>query len=205
MSHYFWAEFEKVDGDIFRFDTRVYLNAISEIRATDHCVGAVVGKNPGSAKSSAIGKGIQPISLDGDKLLPTVRNVFVKSYGEAGIDLPERGYIQILNLFYLCDENLGQAIATFKENRHAKNCLSENKHFPLIWYVWGDSSDELNPFKERFEQLKSSHHFYYDKVNGNVVSEPASISCFAKHTQGLRHDSVVPYIAKIIKTANKQD
>jgi len=203
MSHYFWAEFEKIGDDIFRFDTRVYLNSISEIRETDHCVGAVVGKNPGAAKPSAIGKGIQPISLDGDKLLPTVRNIFVKSYREAGIDLPERGYIQILNLFYLCDENLGQAIAKLRKNHHAKNCLSENKYFPLIWYVWGDSSDDLNPFKERFKQLQSRHHFYYDKIHDHVVSEPASISCFAKHTQGLRHDSMVPYIAELIKIANE--
>jgi hypothetical protein len=199
MSNYFWAEFVKIADDTFRFDTRVYFNSISEVRESDNCVGAIVGKNPGSAKSVAIDEGIQPISLDRDKLLPTVRNIFVQSYKEAEVDLPKRGYIQILNLFYLCNKNLGQAIAGVKKNKYAKNCLSENKNFPLIWYVWGDSLDDLNPFKERFKQLKSSNHFYYDKVHNKVVSESPSISCFAKHTQGLRHDYVVPYISGIIK------
>jgi len=63
VSYSFWAEFVEIGKDIFRFDTRVYLNRIRSIESRDPCIGAVVGKNPGSAKSVAVGKGIQPIKL----------------------------------------------------------------------------------------------------------------------------------------------
>lgn len=48
MSNY-WAKFKKVDDDTFRFDTRIYLIKISEPSDDYICIGAVVGKNPGSA------------------------------------------------------------------------------------------------------------------------------------------------------------
>lgn len=199
MPHYFWAEFAESRKDIFRFDTRIYINSINGIENNDCCLGAVVGKNPGSAKSVAIGNGLQPIELDGDKLLPTVRNIVLKSYNEASIQPPQRGYIQVLNLFYLCNPDFAQAISDLKKNQNAQNCLTENLSFPWVWYVWGGASETLNPYKGRFSKLKSSNHFYYDKKKSKVVAKPASVSAFAKHTQGLKHEYLVPYIAEVIK------
>jgi len=77
---YFWAKFEKVDGQIFRYDTRLYIHSIKSPCNEDNCIGAIVGKNPGSAKANNENNcSLQEINLDGDKLLPTVRNIIEKS------------------------------------------------------------------------------------------------------------------------------
>ena len=148
MNH-FWAEFENLNKDVFRFDTRIYLNPIEEINSDDICVGAIVGKNPGSAKPVSISEGMKPIELSGDKLLPTVRNIVLKTYKKVACNPTNRGYIQVLNLFYLCNPNLGEAIKSLKSNESAKNCPAETKEFPWVWYVWGGESPALNIFKKR--------------------------------------------------------
>lgn len=198
MSHNYWAKFEKSGEDYFRFDTRIYVSPIKDIQNDDCCIGAVVGKNPGSAQSVAIDNGIQPIELNNDNLLPNVRSIVKKSYGEANIQPPQRGYIQVLNLFYLCNPSLDNAIAAMKKQQNAKNCPTENQSFPWVWYVWGGELETLNPYKKRFSKLKSSNHFYYDQKNSKVVDKIPSLSAFARHTQGLKHDFVVPHIAKLI-------
>lgn len=195
----YWAKFENINKDIFRFDTRIYLNSIDKPTDDDICIGAIVGKNPGSAKPRDVGKGILPINLDNDKLLPTVRSIVCKSYKSAGVQLPKRGYIQVLNLFYLCNPDLRQAISSISKNTNAKYCLSEKRAFPWVWYVWGGESESLNAFKLRFAAINTNNHLYYDKSIRRVVNKPASTSAFAKHTQGLKHDLIVPYISKLIK------
>ena len=199
MSHFFWAEFVEIGNDTFRFNTRIYLNPVTGIVNGDHCIGAVVGKNPGSAKSIAVGNGIQPIELDGDKLLPTVRNIVIKAYNASGTHIPDRGYVQVLNLFYLCNPNLDKAISELINNSNAQNDPTESLSFPWVWYVWGSKSEMLNPYKRRFTNLNTSNHFYYDKELSKVIAKPASESAFAKHTQGLKHAFVVPYISGVIK------
>lgn len=198
MGH-FWAKFEKINGDSFRFDTRIYLSDIDAPKKTDACIGAIVGKNPGSAKASSLNSKLQAINLDGDKLLPTARNIVLKAYKEAKIPIPERRFIQVLNLFYLCNPNLVQGIVSLEKNLGAKICGSEKMEFHWVWYVWGGKSDNLNHFKNRFASINTYNHFYFDKECGCIVESPASESAFAKHTQGLKHSYVVPYIAKLIK------
>lgn len=200
MSHLFWAEFKQIENDVFRFNTRIYLNYINEIECSDLCIGAVVGKNPGSAKSSDINNGIQPIILDGDKLLPTVRNIVIKSYDMSGVSIPQRGYIQVLNIFYICERNIGCATTKLVNNKICPNDMAENISFPWVWYVWGGKSKYLNPYKYRFSKLKARNHFYYDKDMSTVITQPATESSFAKHTQGLRHDDIVPHITHLIKS-----
>ena len=198
MPHYFWAEFVEIEKDVFRFDTRIYLNPIDNVKGNDIRLGSVVGKNPGSAKSIAVGNGIQPIELYGDKLLLSVRNIVKKSYKQAGVAIPDNGYIQVLNLFYLCDPDLGQATTKIKAIKHPRICQTENQEFPWVWYVWGASSETLNPYKRRFAQLNSCNHFYFDKSLSKVIKMPASETAFAKHTQGLKHEFVVPHIAGLV-------
>lgn len=200
MSHNYWAEFKQIGNDIFRFDTRIYLEPIDAIGENDCCIGAVVGKNPGSAVSSAIGKGIQEIKLNGDKLLPNVRSIVKKSYKVAMETPPVRGYIQVLNLFYLCDPNLEQAKLKFKQCNKVEYCPTENQHFPWVWYLWGDSDIELNPHKRRFDTLDTTNHFYYDNKELGITLAKPSETVLARHTQGLKHDFVVPDIStKLIK------
>lgn len=194
----FWAKFEKYGNDIFRLDTRIYLDDIKEPNIMDKCIGAVVGKNPGSAKRSNNSASLQAIDLNGDKLLPTVKNIIQKAYQEANINPPKNAYIQVLNLFYLCNKNLDEAIVSMKNSQGPKTCKSEEKIFPWIWYVWGGQANTLDSYKKRFFRMQEGSHFFYDKNNGKIQNNVPNIEDFAKHTQGLSHDCMVPYIATLL-------
>jgi hypothetical protein len=201
----FWAKFKNFGGDTFRLDTRIYLDNIDSVSDADKCLGAVVGKNPGSAKPSANSDSFQQINLDGDKLLPTVKNIISKSYEKAGIQVPINGYIQILNLFYLCNPKLDKAIAAMENNSSGPRCCeSESKYFPWAWYVWGRPSEKLDPYKIRFSLLNTPNHFFYDNNGCEVVSRCPAISETARHTQGLKHELIVPYIAEIVKNCSSE-
>lgn len=200
----YWAKFEENQGNVFRIDTRIYLKDIDAISDSDYCLGAIVGKNPGSAKANnLLTNKLQPIDLDGDKLLPTVRNIMMKSYEENNIPIINNAYIQVLNLFYLCDENLNRAIEKIKnidEFMHIEDD-SENKSFPFVWYVWGGYNKKLSSFKERFFNLDTKNNFFYDHENKIIKNFVPLDADFAKHTQGLKHDFVIPYISKILKNS----
>ena len=77
----YYARFERRDGHLFRFDTRIYLESrVSQV--ADTCIGAIVGKNPGSARPVDLGQ-LLPLELRGDKMLPTVGNLFAEGYARA--------------------------------------------------------------------------------------------------------------------------
>lgn len=197
---FFWAKFKQIGHDIFRHDTRIYLQSISEPKDSDVCIGAIVGKNPGSAKASdPSSTTLQQITLDGDKLLPTVRNIVRKAYEQAEKKVEHREYIQVLNIFYLCNPALDEAIAIMITYNNPMSCETESMQFPWVWYVWGGENPALSKFKDRFSNLRAERHFYYDKVIGQVVDQKPSLRDFAKHTQGLKHDDVVDYISELIK------
>ena len=191
MSHY-WAKFLFVNGETFRIDTRIYLKDIN-----DPCVGAIIGKNPGSAKPFGLSGQLQPINLDNDKLLPTVRNIIKKAYLVAQVPLPDRGFIQVLNLFYLCNKTVFDAIAAIKKVAEPPRCNSECGVFPWAWYVWGGSSD-LKSFKKHFPKINANYHFYFDNSDKKVKDWMPNCYEFARHTQGLKQEYVIPHIAKII-------
>jgi len=194
----FWARFEEIDRSLYRYDTRIYIKPVNNIKEDDVCLGAVVGKNPGSAKGE-VSHNLKEIDLDKDKLLPTVRNIFLKAYELANIELPVRAYIQVLNLFYLCEPDLNLAKDEAKGKIIKGICKTENKDFPFVWFVWGGNDNFLNSYKNRFSSLKSKQPFYYDNKKGEVIQNiPTDISS-AKHTQGLTHDFVVPHIANVLK------
>jgi hypothetical protein len=197
VSH-FWAKFLSTDGETFRIDTRIYLKEINPPQKGDPCIGAIVGKNPGSAKPSASSDELQPIELDGDKLLPTVLNIIAKAYLTTQVPLPDRGYVQVLNLFYLCNKSLSEAIASIGKVAKPPRCKSELLAFPWVWYVWGDESADLNLYKKLFSQINAKHHFYFDNRAKEIKDRLPNCHEFAKHTQGLKHEYVIPHIAQII-------
>ena len=80
------ARFEEIEGKLFRFDTRIYLNDYNSDN-DGKCVGAIIGKNPGSAIPSKLNE-LVPLELNGDKMLPTVRNRFVDGYKLAKKEIP---------------------------------------------------------------------------------------------------------------------
>ena len=194
----FWAKFIDSEENTYRMDTRIYLNAVNAPGEADVCVGAVIGKNPGSAQASLQSDDLQPISLDGDKLLPTVRNIVLKSYREVGMSPPVNSYVQVLNLFYLCDPNLDSAISSMMVNKSPLTCPSEDQNFHWVWYVWGGESEYLDSLKSRFSNLKSDDHFYYDSRRSELCKRPAQSGDFAKHTQGLKHEYIIPHLSSLI-------
>ena len=207
MTSCYWAIFEQIEQHIFRFDTRVYLTKVAFPLNDDVCIGAVVGKNPGSAKASYLGRsGLQPIQLNRDKCLPTVRNILWKACVYRGGIFPPRVYIQFLNLFYLCNPSLSKAIKTYTSLDCSLNvgyCATEKKKFPWVWYIWGGRNDQLSVYKLRFKHIHTNHAFFYDKHHEVVRDTFPSIHDFAKHTQGLKHNDVVPYIAAILGAYGK--
>jgi len=62
----YWARFVNGDSNsILRLDTRVYVRDVNSCRTTDIAIGAVVAKNPGSARPSDVGlRTLQPITLE---------------------------------------------------------------------------------------------------------------------------------------------
>ena len=196
---YYWARFEKIESGIFRFDTRIYPEAIAELSQSDKCIGAIVGKNPGSAKGSAPTiSTLQPIELNHDSLLPNVRSVMRKANETADKTIPPRSYVRVLNLYYLCEPKLNFAITAMDHYSKDHPCPSENERYSWVWYMWGGKDEKLSKHKTRFARLKAGRHFFYDNHAKDMRSYAPSKQCFARHIQGLKHDLVVPYIAGIL-------
>ncbi len=192
----YWAKFENIENNVYRFDTRVYLKEINNPSNNDICLGAIVGKNPGSARGVINNKLVQ-IDMQGDKLLPTVRNIFKKAYVKSGKEIPDNSYIQVLNLFYLCDADLNNAIKKY-ENTTSKIDECENYIFPFIWYVWGGENSKLSIMKDRFNKINSNKHFYFDPETTSIKENIPSSIDFAKHTQGLKQEKVIDYISELL-------
>lgn len=186
----FLAKFTKSEYGSFRYDTRIYLEPTHNPSDNDYCIGAIVGKNPGSAKSSGINlNGYDVIDLDGDKLLPTVRNIFLK-YRQ---NIKSGEYIQVLNLFYLCDKNLDDAIKEYDSiSSDDLICTTEKKLFPFIWYVWGGNNLKLNKYKERFSDISTNKHFFFSKNNNDykMIDTIPKHNELAKHTQGFPYNNI---------------
>jgi len=196
---YYWAKFEKIAKDTFRFDTRVYLNLMKNPSNTDQCIGAIVGKNPGSAVPLGHIKGVlQKVDLDGDKLLPNIRSIFLKAYKLKKKTISKNVYIQVLNLMYVCDKDLTVAIKKISAHPGQIICDTEKKDFPFMWFVWGSDNKKLNIYKDRFAPLSRGKNFYLDTKTGIVITNTPGSESSARHTQGLKHDLVVPYISRII-------
>ncbi len=197
----YWAKFNKINETLFRFDTRIYLN--NSIPSDDDvCIGAVVGKNPGSAKpENPDDDSLQPIKLSGDILLPSVHNAMKNAYLSIGKSIPGSGYVQVLNLFYLCENNLEFAIDAIEKISPPPICPSEKKIFPWIWYAWGNDL-KLRRFKTRFHLIKTSRSFYYNGSNKTIKEGLPDVDVPAKHFQGLpiyKDKNVVPYLASLIR------
>ena len=160
------------------------------------CVGAIVAKNPGSAKSRQLSV-LAPLDLDGDKMLPSVRNRFIDAYKQAEKALPFNSYVQVWNLFYLCSPDLGTACATIRGFDNPPQCLSENNEQKVIWFAWGDNDSFLNPFKSRFLVARPGS-FYYNPRLKLIVSREPLVTDFAKHPQGLPAKPVVDHLACVL-------
>lgn len=193
MPHFF-AEFKQVGSLWIRHDTRIYLSDFAGTPGRGHCLGAIVGKNPGSAK--AIRSGWGPLELDGDKMLPNVRNILVQAFDRAGKASPPNAYFGVLNLFYICGHDLSEATAACHREQSAYEDRAESESLPLVWYAWGGPSKSLDSLKTRFlKQHEGSSSFFYCPRSQSIFTRPPDISEFAKHPQGLLQEPVVLHLA----------
>ena len=191
----YYARFETIDGHLFRFDTRIYLGK-HDASQSGQCVGAIVAKNPGSAKPTQLGV-LAPLSLDGDKMLPSVRNRFVAAYQQANVPIPDNAFVQVWNLFYLCNPNLDEACSTINHFSNALVCPSESGAPRAVWFAWGGNDSRLRPFKERFISFPHPS-FYYDHHSGEVIKRVPVAEDFAKHPQGLLTGPIVNHLASLL-------
>jgi hypothetical protein len=192
MPNYF-AKFRDMGDFWIRHSTRIYLDEFNGSQPAGQCLGAIVGKNPGSAKAAVSGWGA--LRLDGDKMLPNVRNILLKAFDRAGKTPPVEAYFQVLNLFYLCGQDLAEATAALAAEKNAHADPAEASPFPLIWFAWGGPSRQLDPLKDRFLSRQFAGAFYYSPASGSVVTGIPSKSVLAKHPQGLPHEPVISYLA----------
>lgn len=193
----YFARFENVSGSVFRFDTRIYLHKGVTPSANDPCIAAIVGKNPGSARSSSRGF-FGPLVLAGDKMLPSVRNRFLDAFGLAGKPIPTGAFIRVWNLFYLCDADLNAALAALKTVASPRACSSEGTPPPIVWFAWGGDDPALNDFKRRYATLSIRQPFFYDWGSKRVVSAIPTTTDFAKHPQGLPGAPIVSHLAALL-------
>lgn len=196
----YWAIFERRGDDLFRFDTRIYGEATDRPRHGDRPLGCVIGKNPGSALPRHWEPGVLlPIALGGDRFLPTVRAVVRKAHAAAGVTWPSGQYVQVLNLFYLCNRDLRQARERLAQLRDAPRCPAERRRLAWAWFLWGGPDTHLDPLKERFRRRPWQASLFVDGT-GHVIRDRAPYPAEpARHTQGMRHDAPVAAFASLVR------
>lgn len=130
--------------------------------------------------------------------MPNIKSILDKGYQRAKKPNPKNSYVQMLNLFYICDRNLNQAIKKIGVHPNPIICGTEAKNFPFLWYVWGGDNKKLNFYKSRILNIKSDKHFYLDTNTNKVISVAPRLSDSARHTQGMKHNLIVPFISTIL-------
>jgi len=197
VSHY-WARFRVFRGYRFRFDTRIYLIPTDTPTDQDQSLGCIIGKNPGSASPAKRRRNLTPLTLNGDKFLPTVLSILRQAYVKAGVVPPPGAYVQVLNLFYLCNRDLGQAKRAIASLPRIPSCPEENQPYTWAWFAWGGTDRLLDPLKTRFAGLRSDRSFYYSRDRACVIKNRPGLQDLAKHTQGMPQTDVVAHLARLV-------
>lgn len=192
----FVARFEEIGGNLFRFDTRIYLGEYN-LESDGECIASVIGKNPGSASPKITGH-LAPLELEGDKLLPYVRNRFLAALNMIGKDPKPNTFVRIWNLFYLCNKNLAEAKQVYEQYESAGFCPTEHYPPPINWFVWGPSDAYLNPFKERFLSQNLSSSFFYDNRKKFMKTTMPKLLDSVKHTQGMPAYPVEEHLSNLL-------
>ncbi len=192
----FVARFEEINGDLFRFDTRIYLGEY-DLTHESFCVASIVGKNPGSASPKITGE-LSDLELDGDKLLPYVRNRFLVALNVKGKYPEPNSYVRVWNLFYLCNKNLHEAKLANEKHGALAFCDSESNQVPINWFAWGPSDSYLDPYKIRFLSKEYSSSFFYDNRKKCVIPGAPVITDSVKHTQGMPAQPVENHLALVL-------
>lgn len=193
----FFARFRIHEGHQFRLDTRIYLRDGDKPGDSDTCVAAIIGKNPGSANPRRYDQ-LAELSLDGDKLLPCVRNRFVAAYAMAGLAIPQGAFIRVWNLVYLCNPRLSAAIAALGTIRRPLVCATEDTSPRIVWYAWGPPNAKLIHFTSRFIARRAVRPFYFEIDSKAVVAAKPQPHSKVRHTQGMSARPIEKHLAQQI-------
>jgi hypothetical protein len=199
----FFADFRRQEGHQFRLDTRIYLRDDDEPGEDDTCIAAIIGKNPGSANPTHCGC-LARISLDGDRLLPWVRNRFRNAYERAGVEIPAGAWVRVWNLVYLCNPDLRAAVRNLQTVRVPLRCPSEGDSPPIVWFAWGPPSPYFREDKNRFLQRDHQRAFYFDMDTERVVASAPDLTARVKHTQGCPAEPVEVHLANLLDQRSDQ-
>jgi hypothetical protein len=213
----YYAQFVPAgDDEKFRLDTRIYLDDCDSRRQDDkECVAAVVLKNPGKATSGSNPPDWEQLILDGDNTLPLIQGIFFDAYAKAGKPIPKNAFIQVWNLYYLCNHDASAAFASLKKIPKPPPCPSEGKCKPkIVWFAWGKcnscSGSDIKHFdclKRRFRLEHYENSFYYGHAKSTkYVAGEAKIfrgvpsdDDFAKHPQRLMNSTGYSAISDHLK------
>ena len=197
----------------YRHDTRIYLSP--PVSGTvDHCIAAVIGKNPGSA-TPATAPAPQHLhslalsSVKSDVTLSIIRNRFVNAFRLAGKAIPPGAYVQVWNLFYLCNPSIAPAISAISGDASIPTCPTEGGASILcgkrgkfiIWYAWGGDDPALNHFKSRFVTARHAacRQIYFDNATKVVViGVMPSLVAKSRHPQGMLTTDFDQALAKLV-------
>jgi len=195
---YYFADYKRSKGNIFRLDTRIYLHHEANPRkSTGRCIAAVIAKNPGAAGPKGKG-GWGPVQTSKNDLLTIVRDCFIKAYDRGGKSIRRDVYVKVWNLFYLRDKNVKTAKKKIGQQETPDDRKSEKRVPPIVWFAWGGNDAVLNKYKKRFLCKKSYRQvFFYDYQASKIQNSLPSLVDFAKHPQGQKKDLVIKHLAKI--------
>ncbi len=144
---------------------------------------------------------MQAIKLGKDMLLRFVRNTVQEAYKTKG--MPTYAYVQVLNLFYLCDQKLIDAVRKHKGIPYLAIDLAEDERsFGWLWYVWGDDDTYLNSLKNRFDGKTKNDLFFgrtaTPRKYSAILSKFPALTELAHHTQGLATNDVIAALKKVV-------
>lgn len=196
----YYARFSALGTELFRFDTRVYLQGGNPSEESE-CVGAVVGMNPGSARPKCLDRHHE-LDLGRDKMLPYVRNRFNSAFRLAGMAPPRGAYVQILNVFYLCNANSRDAIDRISNLIEAPTCSAELQRFPIAWYAWGAEEEAIAPLKARFLERCDGASIYMQRDRKSFRRNVPRPMEFAKHPRCMPAAPVEMELAQHLSNRN---
>lgn len=190
MSNYF-AEFVPLNPNAragppwLRYNTRIYIDPIIQPSNADRPIASIVAINPGSAMppSAYVAGTLAPLILGQDKTLSRILNAFINAINDRKNRdpyTPNGNYIQVFNLFYLCNPDLGQALNQLANHGPFfdpnERCLVEP-----VWFAWGASDKQLNPLKQRFLTINPRRCLYWDCHQEKPIKLIPSLTTTATH------------------------
>ncbi|MCI5895844.1 MAG: hypothetical protein SOT13_05765 [Candidatus Aphodousia sp.] len=116
-----------------RLNTRLWLTKPNLSQKT-HCLGAVIGLNPGSASPYAGQFG------QTDSTMNFILASFREAFKNLNRTIPDNCYVQMLNTFYLKEHDSNLALQIRVEKSIGVIDPEEQSRFPFLWFAWGKAA-----------------------------------------------------------------